>query len=57
MKTNIFLFKVLVKKITEHQEVGLAWAIPKVIVIIVVSAIGIIALIVLLHYLDAFKTL
>ena len=45
------------KKITEHQEVGLAWAIPKVIVIIVVSAIGIIALIVLLHYLDAFKTL
>ena len=47
----------LVKKITEHQDGNMGCALPRVVIIIVVSAVGIIAAILLLHYVGAFKQL
>jgi hypothetical protein len=46
-----------VKKITEHKDGNLGWAIPRVVIIILVSAVGIIAAILLLHYVGAFNKL
>ena len=43
------------KKITEHQDGNLGWAIPKVVIVITLSAFAIIAAILLLHYFGALK--